>query len=73
VPELEGEEDVGYFDDFSNETDMAKYKEVYEKQMELSRLAERGEPLKKSAFVGFTFRFFSLPPPPPRPGLLLMM
>jgi cell cycle protein kinase DBF2 len=56
VPELESEEDVGYFDDFSNEEDMAKYKEVYEKQLELSRLADRGEPLSKSAFIGFTFR-----------------
>jgi cell cycle protein kinase DBF2 len=57
VPELESEEDVGYFDDFSNEEDMAKYKEVYEKQMELSNLADRAAPMKKSAFVGFTFRY----------------
>lgn len=35
---------------------MAKYKEVYEKQLELSRLADRDAPLSKSAFVGFTFR-----------------
>lgn len=56
MPELESEEDVGYFDDFSNEEDMAKYKEVYEKQLELSRLADRDAPLSKSAFVGFTFR-----------------
>jgi cell cycle protein kinase DBF2 len=60
VPELESEEDVGYFDDFSNEDDMAKYKEVYEKQLELSNLADRDAPMKKSAFVGFTFRFFIL-------------
>jgi hypothetical protein len=57
VPQLESEEDVGYFDDFSNEEDMAKYKEVYEKQLELSRLADRDAPLNKSAFVGFTFRY----------------
>ena len=35
---------------------MAKYKEVYDKQLELSKLADRGDPLSKSAFVGFTFR-----------------
>ena len=57
MPDLESEEDVGYFDDFSSEDDMAKYKEVYEKQLELSKLADRGEPLTKSAFVGFTFRY----------------
>jgi cell cycle protein kinase DBF2 len=57
VPDLESEEDVGYFDDFSNEEDMAKYKEVYEKQLELSKLADRSAPLNKSAFVGFTFRY----------------
>ena len=61
MPDLESEEDVGYFDDFSNEDDMAKYKEVYDKQLELTKLADRGEPLAKSAFVGFTFRY---PPPP---------
>lgn len=62
MPDLESEEDVGYFDDFSNEDDMAKYKEVYEKQLELSKLADRGEPLAKSAFVGFTFRLRVLIP-----------
>jgi hypothetical protein len=36
---------------------MAKYKEVYEKQLELSKLADRDTPLNKSAFVGFTFRY----------------
>ena len=37
---------------------MAKYKEVYEKQLELSKLADRSAPISKSAFVGFTFRCF---------------
>ena len=65
MPNLESEEDVGYFDDFSNEDDMAKYKEVHEKQLELSRLADRDAPLTKGAFVGFTFRFpLPLPPSP---------
>ena len=51
---------MGYFDDFSNEEDMAKYKEVYEKQLELSKLADRSAPLSKSAFIGFTFRYCNL-------------
>ncbi|KAJ4385110.1 serine/threonine-protein kinase dbf2 [Neurospora sp. IMI 360204] len=56
VPELDSETDAGYFDDFSNEADMAKYKEVHEKQQALEGLAERGEEMNKSLFVGFTFR-----------------
>ena len=57
VPELIDEEDVGYFDDFSSETDMAKYKEVHEKQSQLDQLEERDLPMKKRAFVGFTFKY----------------
>jgi len=56
VPELEGETDAGYFDDFGNERDMAKYKEVHEKQRQLEDLADRGEKMGKGLFVGFTFR-----------------
>ncbi|KAK3393081.1 kinase-like domain-containing protein [Podospora didyma] len=56
VPELDSETDAGYFDDFSNEADMAKYKEVHDKQMALETLAEREEEMSKSLFVGFTFR-----------------
>ncbi|KAI9655504.1 MAG: hypothetical protein M1821_005297 [Bathelium mastoideum] len=56
VPELDGETDAGYFDDFGNETDMAKYKEVHEKQAALENMAERDEKMGKSLFVGFTFR-----------------
>lgn len=56
VPELDSETDAGYFDDFSNEADMAKYKEVHEKQQALESLAEREEEMSKSLFVGFTFR-----------------
>lgn len=56
VPELDSETDAGYFDDFSNEADMAKYKEVHEKQMALETMAEREEEMSKSLFVGFTFR-----------------
>ena len=56
IPELEGETDAGYFDDFGNEKDMAKYKEVHEKQRQLEDMADRGEKMGKGLFVGFTFR-----------------
>ncbi|KAI9670918.1 MAG: hypothetical protein M1817_003803 [Caeruleum heppii] len=56
VPELDSETDAGYFDDFSNEADMAKYKEVHDKQQALEKMAERGEKMDKGVFVGFTFR-----------------
>ncbi|PNS13999.1 hypothetical protein CAC42_6512 [Sphaceloma murrayae] len=56
VPELDSETDAGYFDDFSNEKDMAKYKEVLDKQEALEKMAERDEKMGKHLFVGFTFR-----------------
>ena len=56
VPELDSETDAGYFDDFSSEADMAKYKEVHDKQKALEDMAERDEKMNKSLFVGFTFR-----------------
>ena len=56
VPELDSETDAGYFDDFSNEADMAKYKEVHDKQNALENMAERDEKMGKGLFVGFTFR-----------------
>lgn len=56
VPELDSETDAGYFDDFTNEADMAKYKEVHEKQQALETMAEREDQMSKSLFVGFTFR-----------------
>ncbi|KAL6721902.1 serine/threonine-protein kinase dbf2 [Lecanora helva] len=56
VPELDGETDAGYFDDFSNEADMAKYKEVHDKQAALENMADRDEKMSKGLFVGFTFR-----------------
>ena len=57
VPELDSETDAGYFDDFSNEADMAKYKEVHDKQTALENMAERDEKMGKGLFVGFTFRY----------------
>ena len=56
VPELDSETDAGYFDDFSNEADMAKYKEVHDKQTALEKMADRDDPMAKGLFVGFTFR-----------------
>ncbi|KAK3330978.1 kinase-like domain-containing protein [Apodospora peruviana] len=56
VPELDSETDAGYFDDFTNEEDMAKYKEVHDKQQALEGLADREEEMNKGLFVGFTFR-----------------
>ncbi len=60
VPELDSETDAGYFDDFSNEADMAKYKEVHDKQVALENMADRDEKMNKAAFLGFTFRYASL-------------
>lgn len=57
VPELDSETDAGYFDDFGSEADMAKYKEVHEKQQALEGLADRDEKMGKALFVGFTFRY----------------
>lgn len=56
VPELDSETDAGYFDDFSNEADMAKYKEVHDKQNALENMEDRSDPMSKSLFVGFTFK-----------------
>ncbi|KAF2404245.1 serine/threonine-protein kinase DBF20 [Trichodelitschia bisporula] len=56
VPELDSETDAGYFDDFSNEADMAKYKEVHEKQQALETMADREDRMNKGLFVGFTFK-----------------
>ncbi|GMF74221.1 unnamed protein product [Aspergillus oryzae] len=57
VPELDSETDAGYFDDFTSEADMAKYKEVHDKQRALEEMAERDEKMGKGLFVGFTFRY----------------
>ncbi|ANB12566.1 serine/threonine-protein kinase DBF20 [Sugiyamaella lignohabitans] len=56
VPQLNSEADAGYFDDFSNEEDMAKYKEVLDKKTQVEGMADRGVPLSKQAFIGFTYK-----------------
>ncbi|KAK9467594.1 kinase-like domain-containing protein [Lipomyces arxii] len=61
IPQLDSDVDAGYFDDFSNQDDMAKYKEVHDKQAQLEKLADRSEPMNRSAFVGFTFKHTKAP------------
>jgi cell cycle protein kinase DBF2 len=60
VPDLENEEDVHYFDDFSNESDMSIYADVWKKQEEIERQIEGdpsgGKEIPRGAFVGFTFK-----------------
>ncbi|POY72328.1 putative Non-specific serine/threonine protein kinase [Rhodotorula taiwanensis] len=59
IPALDSEVDAGYFDDFSSESDMAKYAEVREKQRHVDAVAERGvaDPgLARGVWVGFTFK-----------------
>jgi cell cycle protein kinase DBF2 len=63
VPELDSETDAGYFDDFGSEKDMAKYKEVLDKQEALERMADREGKMDKQLFVGFTFRYDRVSPP----------
>ncbi|ODQ56222.1 Sid2p-Mob1p kinase [Saitoella complicata NRRL Y-17804] len=58
VPDLNSDTDVGYFDDFSNEEDMAKYKEVYDKKDALEAMDDRANGNgRRSAFVGFTYKY----------------
>jgi serine/threonine protein kinase len=52
VPELDSETDAGYFDDFGSEADMAKYKEVHEKQAALEAMQDRNDQMGKGLFVG---------------------
>ncbi|KAK0532139.1 serine/threonine-protein kinase dbf2 [Tilletia horrida] len=54
-PSLESDEDTGYFDDFNNPEDMAKYKEVKEKQRNVDKVEEKGGAGGRGMWVGFTF------------------
>lgn len=54
VPQLDSETDAGYFDDFENEEDMAKYADVFKRQDKLSALVDGSE--NDSKLLGFTFR-----------------
>lgn len=56
VPDLDSEFDHGYFDDFTSEADMLKYKEVYEKQSSVESMEDRLEKVRPTTFVGFTYK-----------------
>ncbi|KAG9014778.1 hypothetical protein FRB94_010625 [Tulasnella sp. JGI-2019a] len=55
VPALDSEFDTGYYDDFTNEEDMAKYAEVQEKQKNVANVKEKEEKFGRGVWVGFTF------------------
>lgn len=55
IPQLDNEADAGYFDDFSNEADMAKYKEVMDKRSQVESLSGDDD-MPARAFIGFTFK-----------------
>ncbi|ODV83986.1 hypothetical protein CANARDRAFT_177166 [[Candida] arabinofermentans NRRL YB-2248] len=57
TPQLDDEEDAGYFDDFSNEADMAKYKEVLAKRANDEKMTNSySVKADQKSFVGFTFK-----------------
>ncbi|EJS43674.1 dbf2p [Saccharomyces arboricola H-6] len=54
TPQLDSETDAGYFDDFTSETDMAKYADVFKRQDKLTAMVD--DSAVSSKLVGFTFR-----------------
>lgn len=58
TPQLDNEEDAGYFDDFEDEEMMAKYKDVFARQEHNESLLERDgkKPFAQNNFIGFTFK-----------------
>ena len=57
IPQLESDVDTGYFDNFDDPADMAKYKEVQDKQRHVEALEGKGSALEggRGMWVGFTF------------------
>lgn len=59
VPQLKNDTDTSHFDDFDNPEDMAKYKEVQEKQRNVEGIREKHEGAKacggRGMWAGFTF------------------
>ncbi|PKI84372.1 serine/threonine-protein kinase dbf2 [Malassezia vespertilionis] len=57
IPQLENDHDTGYFDNFDDPADMAKYKEVQEKQRHVETMeAKNGATAGgRGMWVGFTF------------------
>lgn len=59
TPQLDNDEDAGYFDDFEDEEMMAKYKDVFARQEHNESLLEKDggkRPLGQNNFIGFTFK-----------------
>ncbi|QPG73511.1 serine/threonine-protein kinase dbf2 [Brettanomyces nanus] len=56
TPQLDNEEDAGYFDDFTCEDDMAKYKDVIAKRERDEKIAQSSIKADQKSFVGFTFK-----------------
>lgn len=63
TPQLDNEEDAGYFDDFEDEESMMKYKDVFARQEHNESLLENLRIDKNAAsnFIGFTFKHKSNP------------
>ncbi|ODV81981.1 kinase-like protein [Suhomyces tanzawaensis NRRL Y-17324] len=60
TPQLDNEEDAGYFDDFEDEEMMMKYKDVFARQEHNEQLLEKSsgknKVLGQNNFIGFTFK-----------------
>lgn len=59
TPQLDNEEDAGYFDDFEDEESMMKYKDVFARQEHNESLLESVRPGRRTDgnnFIGFTFK-----------------
>lgn len=56
VPQLDNDEDAGYFDNFEDEDDMAKYKDVIAKREHDRMVAQNSVKADQKEFVGFTFK-----------------
>lgn len=56
VPQLDNEEDAGYFDDFNNEENLERYRDVLKKKEKDEKMASLTPAGKGNNFVGFTFK-----------------
>lgn len=56
TPQLDNDEDAGYFDDFEDEESMLKYKDVFDRQNYNEKLLVNSRKQKNSNFIGFTFK-----------------
>lgn len=58
TPQLDNEEDAGYFDDFEDEESMQKYKDVFARQEHNELLLDKagGKGAGANNFIGFTFK-----------------